>query len=360
LIPGIGAVAGWLPYLLLKGVATLSAWISSLKFASLIVPAPPLLGTAAYYGLICFAVSAAEHRLRSAAVGYPLRRRSQAPLALALSIVLFACAVWRATVPWPTATFLSVGQADCAVIRYRGVTVMVDTGTPGAFSRSVSRYLRRQGVSRVDLCILSHLHQDHAGGLASLLSEVPVGAVLVPPGSRAEATALLASEGFSERRGAPIPEVVEAKPGAVYTIGGLEVTTLCEPAGQVKGDENERSVVAVIGARGGAGLFEFWGDAPGEAAGAYVRDYPFLLDGTRFRAVKVPHHGSRDSLAPGFYDRLDKGVAVISVGTNSYGHPSKEVLEAVDRSSALLQRTDRDGAVTVLLTPFGGTVRAYR
>ncbi len=64
--------------------------------------------------------------------------------------------------------------------------------------------------------------------------------------------------------------------------------------------------------------------------------------------------------APGFYDRLDRGVAVISVGTNSYGHPSKEVLEAADRSSALLRRTDRDGAVTVLLTPLGGAVRAYR
>jgi hypothetical protein len=36
------------------------------------------------------------------------------------------------------------------------------------------------------------------------------------------------------------------------------------------------------------------------------------------------------------------------------------VLEAADRSSALLRRTDRDGAVTVLLTPLGGAVRAYR
>lgn len=362
LIPGAGAAAGWLPYLLIKGVAAVSAAAASLKYATFIVPAPAPLETAAYYGLLLLLASAAEHRLWSAAVGFPRRRPSYAPLALAFSVALFACAVCRAVVPWPTATFLSVGQADCAILRYRGVVVMVDTGTSGAFSRSVSRFLRRQGVSKVDLCILSHLHQDHAGGLALLSGEVPVGTLLVPPGSGAEATVLFtSSEGPLGREGSPIPEVLEAKPGAVYIIGGLEVATLCEPAGHAKGDENERSVVAVIGVRGGGGgVFEFWGDASGEAARAYIQDYPSLQDGTRFRVVKVPHHGSRDSLTPRFYDRLNEGVAVISVGTNSYGHPSKEVLEAADRSSALLRRTDRDGAVTVVLTPSGGTVRTYR
>lgn len=362
LVPGIGTAAGWLPYLLLKGVAAVSAAAASIEGAALVVPAPSFPETAAYYGLLLLAAGAAEHRLRSIAYGYPRRHRSYAPPALALSAALFACALCRALAPWPIATFISVGQADCAVLRYRGIVVMVDTGTSGGFSRSVSRFLRRQGVTRVDLCILSHLHQDHAGGLALLCSEVPVGALLVPPGSSAEVADLLPSSGsVSGRERSPIPEILEAKPGAAYIIGELEVTTLCEPAGRVRGDGNETTVVAVVRpTSGGEGVFEFWGDAPGEAAEAYIRDYPLLQDGQGFRVVKVPHHGSRDSLAPGFYDRLDRGVAVISVGTNSYGHPSKEVLEAADRSSALLRRTDRDGAVTVLLTPLGGAVRAYR
>ena len=74
--------------------------------------------------------------------------------------------------------------------------------------------------------------------------------------------------------------------------------------------------------------------------------------------IKVPHHGSPDSLVYGFYRRVQGGVAVISVGPNSYGHPSPEVIQAAQESKLAVFRTDTDGAVTVRIYP--GSVRVSK
>ena len=67
--------------------------------------------------------------------------------------------------------------------------------------------------------------------------------------------------------------------------------------------------------------------------------------------IKVPHHGSPDSLVYGFYRRVQSGVAVISVGPNSYGHPSPDVIHAAGESGLAVFRTDIDGAVKVTIYP---------
>jgi len=74
--------------------------------------------------------------------------------------------------------------------------------------------------------------------------------------------------------------------------------------------------------------------------------------------IKVPHHGSPDSLVYGFYQRVWGGVAVISVGPNSYGHPSPDVIREAEQSGLTVFRTDKDGAVTVKIYP--GRVRVSR
>jgi competence protein ComEC len=111
---------------------------------------------------------------------------------------------------------------------------------------------------------------------------------------------------------------------------------------------NERCLVLTIQLVQGDRLplvIELWGDADGEAVKR-------SLDAVRqekgdVRIIKVPHHGSRDSNAPGLFDCDQPAVAVISVGPNNYGHPSEEILEAVCASKMPLYRTDRHGAVTV-------------
>ncbi len=63
-----------------------------------------------------------------------------------------------------------------------------------AGDRTVLPYLRRRGVSELELLILTHPDMDHVGGAASVLDEFPVGAVL-DPGVPAGTEAFLARPG---------------------------------------------------------------------------------------------------------------------------------------------------------------------
>jgi competence protein ComEC len=63
--------------------------------------------------------------------------------------------------------------------------------------------------------------------------------------------------------------------------------------------------------------------------------------------LKVGHHGSRGSTGDEWLDSLRPRVAVISVGRNTYGHPSAQTLARLRHRRVQVWRTDRDGTVTV-------------
>lgn len=64
--------------------------------------------------------------------------------------------------------------------------------------------------------------------------------------------------------------------------------------------------------------------------------------------LKFPHHGSRTGILPEFLDKAGPELAVISVGKNSYGHPTREALEILSERDIKILRTDKDGEVEVV------------
>ena len=67
----------------------------------------------------------------------------------------------------------------------------------------------------------------------------------------------------------------------------------------------------------------------------------------------VGHHGSRYSSTDAFLQQVRPETAIISVGDNSYGHPTQEAMDRLSRNGATVYRTDRQG--NVLVTVNGGT-----
>ena len=81
------------------------------------------------------------------------------------------------------ADFINVGYGDAILLRERETpfTMLVDCGDvhigrsrPDGQRITAADYLRREGIRELDVLVLTHLHLDHAGGLAHLLPEVRV------------------------------------------------------------------------------------------------------------------------------------------------------------------------------------------
>ena len=70
-------------------------------------------------------------------------------------------------------------------------------------------------------------------------------------------------------------------------------------------------------------------------------------------ALVVGHHGSRYSSTDAFLQQVRPETAIISVGDNSYGHPTQEAMDRLSRNGAAVYRTDRQG--NILVTVNGGT-----
>ena len=61
----------------------------------------------------------------------------------------------------------------------------------------------------------------------------------------------------------------------------------------------------------------------------------------------VSHHGSRYSSDLRFLKAVTPEAAVISVGDNSYGHPSEETVQRLLAVGAEIWRTDRQGNIRI-------------
>ena len=59
------------------------------------------------------------------------------------------------------------------------------------------------------------------------------------------------------------------------------------------------------------------------------------------------HHGSKYATSAELLEAAQPEVAVISVGSNSYGHPSTEALRRLTAAGAAICRTDLQGTVRI-------------
>lgn len=61
--------------------------------------------------------------------------------------------------------------------------------------------------------------------------------------------------------------------------------------------------------------------------------------------LKFPHHGSKTGIREDFLQKIAPKEAVISVGKNSYGHPTSEALDLLQKYGIKTRRTDEEGDI---------------
>ncbi len=254
-----------------------------------------------------------------------------------------------------TLHFLSVGQGDAALIRTpAGRWILVDAG-PADERHDAGRdvvlpFLIRHGVTRLAAFVLSHAHLDHVGGALAVLREVPADLILEPAEPVAEPHYLglldLATErGYRWSAG---------RVGDSLLVDGVSLRVLHPDTTWARWHEdlNDDSVVLLI--RRGAFEAVFAGDLGVRAES--------LLAGRvgRVDLLKVGHHGSAGSSGVPWLAELRPKAAVVSVGSNRYGHPAPSALARLAAQGVEVWRTDRDGTVSVAVAGSSMTLRGRR
>ncbi|HIS91295.1 MAG TPA: hypothetical protein IAC20_06580 [Candidatus Faecisoma merdavium] len=109
---------------------------------------------------------------------------------------------------------------------------------------------------------------------------------------------------------------------------------------QTKEYDNENDNSNVIYTELSGYNFMFMGDASSTTEKEIIDKYN-LPD---IDVLKVGHHGSRTSSSIEFINEINPEYSIISVGKNNrYGHPNKEVLDALEESK--IYRTDQNGSI---------------
>ncbi|WPL12870.1 MULTISPECIES: DNA internalization-related competence protein ComEC/Rec2 [Thiorhodovibrio] len=234
-------------------------------------------------------------------------------------------------------TVLDVGQGLAVVIRTARHTLVYDLGPrfPSGFNTGtavVAPYLRALGIGEVDLLVVSHADQDHAGGLSGLLEENPVARLL--SGEPAELESALSSGVTAE----------PCQAGQQWHWDGVELAIL-HPSAATQLEGNDSSCVLKI-TTGGASLL-LSGDAGNRIEAGLVREYGQAL---RAEVLVAGHHGSATSSARVFLEQVDPRWVIYSAGfANRYGFPAKVVSERVDHLGIPSLNTATTGAISFLL-----------
>nr|WP_158564287.1 DNA internalization-related competence protein ComEC/Rec2 [Jiangella anatolica] len=335
ILPPVATGFAWLAALPAWWIAAVARWFADQPGA--VVPWPPGAG-----GVVISVVLAA---IGLVALPMLLRR----PLITAAAATVLAIGLLKAipTPGWPPPDWLvvacDVGQGDALVLRAaEGSAVVVDSGPE---PRLVRRCLDSLGVRQVPLLILTHFHADHVGGLAGVLTGRDVGRVLVsplddPPESADDVRRRLAAAG--------VP-VALPRPGDVLQVGDRLRLDVLAPGRLVETSESESNNSSIVVEADVAGVSVLLtGDIEPSAQRSLLRSAP----GLDVDVLKVAHHGSPHQEAE-LLTGVDARLALISVGENTYGHPSERVLDALRESGVRVYRTDEHGSIAVVRTGGG-------
>ncbi len=236
----------------------------------------------------------------------------------------------------------SVGNADAAVLWDQNKLYVIDTGYDDGV---VSAFLRRRRLIP-DAVILTHLHSDHAGGLAALAEDhIPVRVCYLPEGAEdaeidPEITLLL------DNLRASGTEFRTLGAGDTLTLPSGDMEVLWPAYGGVRPgqDANESSLVLRMTLKGVSFL------QTGDLDGRYEMYAAAPAD-----LLKMAHHGSPHSSSAAFLASVAPRAVLLSCNRESR---HDDVAERLDPSVALYS-TARCGALTVRFTPSSFTITPF-
>ena len=191
--------------------------------------------------------------------------------------------------------------------------------------------LLTMGCRRVDRVILTHFDDDHINGVEHLLARMGAETLTIPKAEGGAALDRLLE--LAERYGMDVETVTEE----THLPFGNGELTIFPPLGVSGSNELGLTVLASAGEHG----FLITGDMERATEKKLIETYEL----PELDVLMAGHHGSKNSTSKELLDAVTPGMVIISVGSNSYGHPAEDTLRRLARAGCDIYRTDRHGTV---------------
>lgn len=247
--------------------------------------------------------------------------------------------------------YINVGQGDSFLIQTGNENVLIDGGGKGKGDEVVA-YLKKQKVSTLNAVVSTHPDADHIGGLAYVIQTLKVKSVFAPKVShttQAYKDFLLAVKKKNLT-------IKQAKTGVEIATKANDISLkfLAPFKSYSTSDLNDWSAVLLL--KHGKKSFLFTGDAEEKSEKDMISKN--LI--SKVDVLKVGHHGAKTSTSTALLNKAKPTYAVISVGKNSYGHPTSTVIKRLNSAKAKIYRTDKSGNIIFTSTGTKLTVKTVK
>lgn len=241
-------------------------------------------------------------------------------------------------------TYCDVGNGDSILIQQDFFQFLIDSGKTDRVLGCLGHVLPFWDQV-IEVGLISHFDEDHMGYFGEIMGIYRFKELyLIYPNKDTQVVKrFLASLNKAKTYGAIIKQPILGQ--SIVLPSGAKVTFLevVSFSGAKDLTENDRSIGLLL--ETGTTTWLFTGDGEGNWE-------KLLLEKNYFPQVdvlKVAHHGSKTSTNDNFLKLVKPKLAVISTGTNSFGHPHEAVLQKLENLGVQILRTDEKGDITLQL-----------
>jgi len=238
---------------------------------------------------------------------------------------------------------IDIGQGDGIFIKFpNGKTALIDAGNANLDfdngERIITPLLRRLSIKQIDYGFISHVDSDHYKGFLYLIKNGWIKEIYKP------------QIDSSQQKDLDLEQIIndcEVKLNyyskTKMSFGNVRLYILNDTTNYeyINFDSNNNSgIIKIIH---GNNSILFVGDAEKESERLMINEYGKFL---KSDILKIGHHGSKSSSSQVFIDQVSPKIGLISAGlNNSFGHPTKLIIDRFTSSDVKLYRTDLEGAI---------------
>lgn len=288
--------------------------------------------------------------------------KNQNKLRIILSVILVIMSIFILCIRTKTdfrMTFLSIGQGDSEVIECENMVITIDGGSTSDTScgqYTITPHLKSRAINTIDYAFISHADSDHTNGISYILEnedEIKVHNIVFPVNAETDSA-------YDKLKYLATSSDINI----MYLKRGDQMVLKCEKSkiyidtlspdnsmiGMKKMDVNELSSVFNLKyeRNDGKGFKTlFTGDVGKNGISNILSDEKTsgFLDAN---ILKVPHHGSKNSCVPEFFEKVKANYSIISYGKdNSYGHPHDITIDELEKSRTKIYDTVHSGEIDI-------------